>query len=88
MLTQSICRACMDVEKTASREEFKQDGKPCPWYDGVMEDRVRDRGLWEQGFIFCPHRRREVLFGVALPDCLRRDGHLAVEGGAMLVRDV
>lgn len=88
MLTQSICRACMEVEKTASFEEFKQVGKPCPWYGGRAEGVVRDRVLWKSGLIFCPHRRVETTFENALPDCLRRGAQVAAEAGVMVVRDV
>lgn len=103
MLTQSVCRACMEVEKTASFEEFEQVGPPCPWDlcgaakgpehrwdtpEGCMRIFNYDTALWDKGMVSCPHRRKEVAFGAALPDCLRRGAHLAAEGGAMLVEDL
>jgi len=63
-MNKEICRRCMEVEKTASFEEDKQEGNPASW-KVVDGDWVNDEKLWNDGKVFCPHKRHEVPFDKA-----------------------
>jgi len=87
-LTQSICKACMAVEKSASYTEHSQVGEPAPWnatdYTGKG---FRDEDLWKEGKVFCPHLRCERLFDVALRKCLRHGAQKAAAEGVLVISE-
>ena len=73
-MNKEICKRCMAVEKVASFENDKQEGKPCPWNQcGSPECDSYDDDHWDKGMIHCPHKRQGIPLTVAYHPkwCLR-----------------
>ena len=84
VLQKLVCRDCMEKTCPVNGLVLRATGKmamaevPVGW-------REYDDSLWEEGKVLCPKSMRAMEWQKARNVCDRVKGHVAVEGGALMV---